>query len=121
MPIRYPRRVVVNNIKDQYEEAKSEKKCLVQKATILSKIHYKTLNFFMQLFNVSILRIKVSDANTKTLAKVEFPVHALSEHYMNVKRVKKIAYFNLLSFCKKIFSHYPIPSCIIGHLSTERL
>ena len=57
----------------------------------------------MKLFDVSILSIKASDANTKTLAQAEFPVHALSEHHMKVKRVKQLLVSKCCHFVKEYF------------------
>ena len=68
------------------------------------KINCKTSNFYMKLFNVSILHKKgVRCQHKKTLAQVEFPFHVLSEHHMKVKRVGKLLISKCCHFVKRKF------------------
>ena len=62
-------------------KSKQGKNGSFQKAVILSKNIFLASNFFMQLFNESILcRQSIEQFRHKLLVQVEFPAYALSIH-----------------------------------------
>ena len=84
-----------------YLKANRKKMAKFTKAVILSIINFLTPNFFMQIFNVSLL------CREKYQKRVDWPVYALFKYKHNPclkasreKSWEKLAKFTKLSFCQ---------------------
>ena len=95
-------------------KSKQGKKGQVHKAVILSIINFLAQNFFMQMFNVSILcRQNIRLFKKKAVVWVDWPVYELFSTSITHSKASRetMAKFTKLSFCQQLIFRHQMSSC----------